>query len=113
MRLKIKNNTFKIKTVFSQKDTQKGMMGRDFDSTFNGMLFLMSRGQHCFWMKNCITNLDIIFIDGNEITEIHHNCPPCVSNDCNNYCGEGDMILEIKGGSCKKMGIKVGDIINF
>ena len=113
MRLKIKNNIFKIKTVFSKRDTQNGMMGRKFDSTFNGMLFLMDDGQHCFWMKNCITSLDIIFISNNKITEIHHNCQPCETKDCNNYCGEGDMVLEVAGGTCKKLNITIGDVIHF
>jgi hypothetical protein len=62
MNISINNHKFTVKTMVTQKDTQKGMMGKDFDSTFNGMLFLMDYGQHCFWMKNCIIPLDIIFI---------------------------------------------------
>jgi uncharacterized membrane protein (UPF0127 family) len=30
-----------------------------------------------------------------------------------NYCGEGNFILEIKGGTCKKLGIKKGDVVSF
>ena len=41
MILKINDNKFKVKVMMSQKDTQKGMMGRDFNSNFNGMLFLI------------------------------------------------------------------------
>ena len=26
----------------------------------------MGKGEHCFWMKNCICSLDIIFIKGNQ-----------------------------------------------
>jgi uncharacterized membrane protein (UPF0127 family) len=63
-------------------------------------------------MKNCIIPLDIIFIDNDTITEIHSNCPPCKTKDCENYCGEGDMILELQGGTCKDLGIKIGDKIN-
>lgn len=113
MVLRIKNNKFKVKTVFTRKDVQKGMMGRKFNSTFNGMLFLMDEGDHCFWMKNCITSLDIIFIDGNTITGIHHDCPPCTTEECENFCGEGDMILEVESGTCKKLNINIGDIVNF
>ena len=39
MLINIGNNKFKVKVVFSQKDTSKGMMGKNFDNTFNGMLF--------------------------------------------------------------------------
>ena len=47
-------------------------------------------------MKDCKIPLDIIFINGNKITKIHHNCPPCKSNDCPSYVGTGDSILELK-----------------
>jgi uncharacterized membrane protein (UPF0127 family) len=114
MELTINKNKFKVKTVISPKDTSRGMMNKRFDDTFSGMLFIMSEGQHCFWMKNCIIPLDIIFIDDNTITEIHSNCPPCKTKDCENYCGEGDMILELQGGTCKELGIKIGDkIFNY
>ena len=88
------------------------MMGKRFED-FNGMLFLMGDGKHCFWMKNCIINLDIIFIDNNKITKIHHDCKPCKTEDCDNYCGIGDMILEIPGGYCKELDIKEGDIVKI
>jgi hypothetical protein len=48
-------------------------------------------------------------IEDDVITKIHHNCPPCKTKDCGNYCGEGDMILELQGGTCKELGIKSGD----
>ena len=112
MKLTINKNKFNIKTVISSKDTSRGMMNKKFDNTFNGMLFIMSEGHHCFWMKNCIISLDIIFIENDVITKIHHNCPPCETKECKNYCGEGDMILELEGGTCKKLGIKSGDNIN-
>lgn len=111
MKLKINNSEFDVKAVISQKDISTGMMRKKFNSELDGMLFMMSEGQHCFWMKNCITHLDIIFIENNLITQIHHNCPPCKTKNCRNYCGEGDLVLELSGGICKKLGIKSGDKI--
>lgn len=90
-------------------------MKKRFDDTFNGMLFLLpSTEDHSFWMFNCIIPLDIIFIDGNEITEIHHDCPPCkIKNECESYIGYGNKVLEVIGGYCKENGIKKGDRISF
>lgn len=113
MRLSINGNKFKVKIAKTPKETQRGMMGRDFDETFNGMLFLMDEGQHCFWMKNCKIFLDIIFIEGDIINSIHHNCRPCLSDDCKNYCGIGNLILEVKGKTCRKLDIKEGDKVLF
>ena len=113
MRAMINDNVFKIKLCISEKEKETGMMNRNFDETFNGMLFIQNSGRHCFWMKNCIIHLDIIFISDNVITKIHHDCPPCETKDCENYCGDGDMILEIKGGSCKRYGIEEGDFLQF
>jgi uncharacterized membrane protein (UPF0127 family) len=113
MRITINKNKFDVKTVMSSKDISKGMMNKKFDDTFNGMLFIMSEGQHCFWMKNCIIPLDIVFIDNGIITKIHHNCPPCQKNNCGNYCGEGNFVLELQGGTCKNLDIIIGDEIIY
>ena len=113
MKVKINNNLFDVKTVLTSKDAQQGMMGKKFDGTFDGMLFLMKNEPHSFWMKNCVVHLDIIFIDGDQITKIHHNCKPCHSDKCENYEGSGDMILELPGGDCRKYNIKEGDVIDI
>ena len=70
MRLKIKENIFHVKVVTSKFDKAQGMMNRRFTDEFNGMLFLMDDDENCFWMKNCIISLDIIFIEGNTISKI-------------------------------------------
>ena len=113
MEIFLKNKKFNVKTVITKKDTQEGMMNKKFDSTFNGMLFLMDDGDHCFWMKNCIIPLDIIFINDNVITKIHHNCEICKTDNCPNYCGEGNLILELPANTCKKLGLQIGDKIKF
>ncbi len=113
MKAKINDNLFNLKTVFTNKDTEQGMMNKKFDNNFDGMLFLMNEGPHSFWMKNCIVHLDIIYIDNNKITKIHHNCKPCFDDDCQGYKGEGNMILELPGNTCKKYNIKESDLIEL
>jgi uncharacterized membrane protein (UPF0127 family) len=105
----INNNFFKVLTVISPKDIQRGMMGRRFNNDFNGMLFIMDPGKHSFWMKDCIISLDIIFIKNLKVVKIFKNCPPCKTEDCQNYEADGDMVLEIAGGDCDKYDIVVGD----
>lgn len=112
--IKINKNLFNVKTLFTQKDIERGMMGRTFkDLNCDGVLFFMDKDDHHFWMKNCIISLDIIFIDGDDgvITGIHKNCRPCNEDDCPKYKGYGDFVLELPGGSCDKNDIGVGDDI--
>ena len=105
LNININNNIFKVQILICNKDKEQGMMFRDFD-VFDGVLFIMNDGHHCFWMKNCIIPLDIILVKNKRITKIHHNCKPCESENCPNYCGFGDSVLELKGGTCKSLGLK-------
>jgi uncharacterized membrane protein (UPF0127 family) len=111
MELIVNNNLFNVKCVMTSKDIQKGMMGKKFNKDFDGMLFMMKNGDHSFWMKSCIIPLDIIFIKNNRITKIHNNCKPCTTPECDRYKGSGDMVLELKGGTCIKYDITEGDTI--
>ena len=113
MKISIKNYEFDVEVMVSPKDIQKGMMGRVFTPHFNGMLFIMNESEHCFWMKNCVIPLDIIFIKNDVIQKIHHNCQPCIKKDCNNYCGYGELVLELPGNDCKIKNINEGDKITF
>jgi len=52
-------------------------------------------------------------IKNNRIIKIHHNCPPCTTEDCEHYCGQGNIVLELPSGSCKKLGIQRGDNVEY
>jgi len=113
MKVKINENIFKVKTLIDKKSQAIGMMGKDFNNTFDGLLFLMGGNKQCFWMKNCIVPLDILIIKNNVIVNIHENCPPCNDDDCPSYCGRGNIILEIPGNSCEELGIQPGDSVEY
>jgi uncharacterized membrane protein (UPF0127 family) len=113
MKVKIGENIFNVKTLVKPKDQKIGMMRRRFDNTFNGMLFLMGGDDQCFWMKNCIIPLDILMIRNNVIVNIHHNCDPCQGNDCPSYCGNGNIVLELEGGTCEELDIEAGDSVEY
>ena len=115
MKVKIKDNIFQCKVAVSNDEIENGMMGKNFNSNFNGMLFMMpNRGEQSFWMYNCIVPLDIIMMDNNKITKIHHNCQPCYNvNGCEHYDGFGEMVLEVSGDTCRDLGINEGDEVSF
>ena len=113
MNVKIGKNIFSVKTLIDKKSQSIGMMGKKFSSDKEGLLFLMKGDKQCFWMKNCIIPLDIIMISNNVINKIHHNCPPCNEGNCPSYCGNGNIVLELSGGSCEKFGIDEGDFVEY
>jgi uncharacterized membrane protein (UPF0127 family) len=113
MKVKINENIFKVKTLIDENSQTLGMQNKSFDNTFDGLLFLMGGKEQCFWMKDCIIPLDIIMIKNNVIVNIHHDCPPCKGDDCPSYCGKGNIVLELDGGTCEDVGIEPGDSVEY
>jgi len=115
MNVIINDNIVKVKVCSTFDSIKEGMMGKNFNHTFNGMLFLMPEStEQSFWMYNCIIPLDILMIDNNIITEIHSDCEPCHDIDnCDNYKGYGSLVLELPGGYCNTNDIKKGDKVSF
>jgi len=112
MELLINGNTLPIQLMATPAQKSLGMMGRK--NLNGGMLFIFPDVQEqSFWMKNCLIPLDIIMLVNDEVTKIHDNCHPCKTKVCQTYTGIGDKVLELNGGDSKKLGIKVGDKLEF
>ena len=122
----INQDIFKTKVLISDKEREKGMMGKTFNAGFSAALFVMNKNSHAnnnnltnhnirhsFWMAGCIIPLDIIFVKNGQITRIHHSCPPCTSAPCRTYSGVGDYVIEMPGGTCKRMNIKRNALVDF
>ena len=37
----------------------------------------------------------------------------CVKSPCPTYCGNGNIVLEVEGGTCEKLGIESGDSVRY
>jgi uncharacterized membrane protein (UPF0127 family) len=93
------------------EEISRGMMGR---KELNGcMVFKLKRGYHNFWMKNCLINLDIVFVLNNRISNIHLNCPVEDPHKVNlpHYSGLGDHVIEFPANTAKDF--KIGDVVIF
>ena len=76
--------------------------------------FIKCRDDNFEYIKSLIPKkLDIIFIDNNTISKIHHNCKPCFTDECERFEGSGDLVLELPGGTCKKYDIKKDDEVEL
>jgi uncharacterized membrane protein (UPF0127 family) len=129
MHVIINGHIFTTKIANSPKEIAIGMMNSTFDNTFDSMLFVLEKkhfepvaynsekkynNKTCFWMKNCIIPLDMIFIKNKMIQQIFHSSEPCpLGNSCKSYCGFADYVLEVQGGTCKSLGFSIGNIVQF
>lgn len=110
MSVLINSKVFPAEYLSTPEEIQQGMMGRD---RLDGcMVFKLEKGHHSFWMKNCLINLDIVFVLNGRISKLHTNCPPA-GNQLSppRYTGIGDHVIEFPAGTSS--GWKVGDKVNL
>ncbi len=104
---------FQVEIARTEQERSQGMMYREKLDDKHGMLFLLPEKQHAhMWMKNTRIMLDVIFIDSSGmITEIVERRPP---NREDIFISKVPVIaiLEIKGGTSEKLGIKEGDTLH-
>lgn len=103
----------------TQVDMQKGMMFRDSLPRGRGMLFIHETpGLYPYWMYQVRIPLDMIWMDANHrIVEISADTPPCKTKAslCANYGGheQAQFVLELGGGEARRMGLRLGQTLEF
>ena len=91
----------------TNEEKAQGLMYRDELGENNGMFF--DSIDNGFWMKDVEIPLEMVFISGDEISEILPANPNDVTNISNNL--PADSNLEVNQGFCENNGIEVGDKI--
>jgi len=69
----IEDSTFRLELAATDETRTDGLMRRDSIPEDGGMLFVFPDAQpRSFWMKNCLVDIDVMFLDGRgRITAIH------------------------------------------
>jgi uncharacterized membrane protein (UPF0127 family) len=101
---------FSVEVVDNDADRAKGLMYRRELPEGRGMLFDFHRDQDVsFWMQNTYIPLDMIFIRGDgRILRIEENTEP-LSTRMIPSRGPVRAVLEVIGGTSRKLGIAPGD----
>jgi len=101
---------FQVEVVDNDASRAKGLMYRKELAEGRGMLFDFQREQDVsFWMQNTYIPLDMIFIRGDgRILRIHENAEP-LSTRMIPSGGPVLGVLEVIGGTARKLGLKPGD----
>ena len=104
---------FSVEVVDNDADRAKGLMYRKELPEGRGMLFDFHRDQEVsFWMQNTYIPLDMIFIRGDgQILRIEENTVP-LSTRMIPSRGAVRAVLEVIGGTSRKLGIAPGDRVS-
>lgn len=103
---------FRVQLALTNDQQAQGLMFRPHLADDAGMLFVNRDSREMsMWMKNTIIPLDMLFIaaDG-KIVNIAENAKP-ESLDTISSKGPVKGVLELAGGTAKKLGIRPGDQI--
>ena len=116
-RVCFQDHCFDVELAISAEEKRKGLMYMERLDPDKGMLFIYrEEKEHSFWMKNVLIPLDIIWINGeSEVVFISENTQPCKESFCQsiNPGKNAKYVLEINAGLSKKIGLAVGDRIDF
>jgi uncharacterized membrane protein (UPF0127 family) len=103
-------HVFTVEIADTEAAREKGLMFRKSMPPGQGMLFDFHSDQPVrFWMKNTYIPLDMIFIrsDG-RILNIAENTTPMSEKEVPS-AGPVQAVLEVRGGTARKLGIAPGD----
>ncbi|MEA2993560.1 MAG: uncharacterized protein QOD40_2480 [Alphaproteobacteria bacterium] len=103
-------HVFTVEFVNTEEERARGLMFRKELPEGRGMLFDFERDQDVsFWMQNTYIPLDMIFIRGDgRILRIAENTEP-MSTRMIPSGGPVRAVLEVIGGTARKLGIAPGD----
>jgi uncharacterized membrane protein (UPF0127 family) len=101
---------FQVEMAITSEEKERGLMFRRELPEGQGMLFDFGTDQPvAFWMKNTYIPLDMIFIRGDgRILRIAENTEPLSEKNIPSG-GPVRAVLEVIGGTAKKLGIAPGD----
>jgi uncharacterized membrane protein (UPF0127 family) len=90
----------------------RGLMGRPEVPRGTGMYFRFpAPGYHSFWMKNCLTALDIVWLDERgSIVYVGEKLPPCAADPCPSYepPAPAAQVIEVGPGEARRLGMLAG-----
>jgi uncharacterized membrane protein (UPF0127 family) len=105
-----RSHAFRIWLADTPPRREQGLMWIRSLPADRGMLFVFERPQPVsFWMKNTFVPLDLLFVapDG-RVIRIAENARP-QTLDAIDSMGVVLGVLELKGGTAKRLGLKPGD----
>ncbi len=122
--VKIKGALFKLELALTPDQRAEGLMGREEIALSGGMLFVFPDAppyptELGFRMKNCLTPIDLIFLDPTGIVVALHEMDPPLpgipDHELPVYRSgvPAQYAIELKGGRAAELGVIIGDLIEL
>lgn len=113
----IDNQTFRVMVAKTDKEKQIGLSNKKQIAKDQGMIFIFDNSDlYSFWMKNMEFPIDIVYINGNQVTTVISNAKvPNSNTNLTIYQPEdkSDKVLEINAGLSNKYNIKKGSTVTI
>jgi uncharacterized membrane protein (UPF0127 family) len=111
----VQDKPFRVEIAETPEAHARGLMFRSRLKEGYGMLFIFGEEDiRSFWMKNTLIPLDIIYLNSDrQVVDLYASVPPCCSDPCPSYISAlpARYVLEIAGGTAKKLKLQIGDKI--
>jgi len=111
------DQTFTVELAYTRSNRRQGLMFRKELSADRGMLFIFNKARpRSFYMKNCLIDLDIIFLDGQgKIVSMHHMKRPLPDTILATYpSGEpAQYALELPAKTIEKLEFWTGQTVQL
>ena len=115
--LDIAGETFNVELAFTRAGRTRGLMFRRELPPDSGMFFIFDKSRlRRFYMKNCLIDLDAVFIkaDG-EIATVANMAVPVPGRSLRTYPSGTPVkyVLELPAGTASRLGLRPGQIITI
>ncbi|MDD4891554.1 MAG: DUF192 domain-containing protein [Phycisphaerae bacterium] len=119
--VRISRQTITVSLAIDGPSRTTGLAGKGRPAEQTGMLFVFPgvQGGLGFWMKGCTADLDVAFIGADRrIVTIHTMKAEPLDRQAGllavyRSSGPAQYALELGAGECKRLGIRVGDAVEF
>ena len=123
----IGGETFNLELILDERSRANGMMNRTSIPVDGGMLFVFTdSSERSFWMKNCLVDIDLIFLDSRGTIIALHEMPlePPQGAGESDWSYEGRLAkywsrgpcrfaIELAAGSIRRLKLRVNDRIKL
>jgi uncharacterized membrane protein (UPF0127 family) len=99
----------------NEAEREKGLSGRQDVPVSTGMLFIFDvPGQHCFWMKDTLVPLDMLWFDTDHKL-VYQQLDAQPDSYPQTFCPDSDAlyVVELRAGTAAQLRLKTGDTLTL